>query len=134
MTNKSKGAKKKKKSNKLRIPIPPPTEFHKNKKKYNRKKKHKKEPLTTKVTKINYKYHCRLFYKNEVFNEMVCKEQKDIRFCIKEMLRWYDKCRGDSQMANASRNRNNLNNNKPIGKIWYNNQLKRVKNDNTHVK
>jgi len=64
------------------------------------------EELTTKVTKINDKYHVRLFKNGKVIDEMVCKFKHEIGICCKNMLRWYNKLGGTSKMAEASRNRN----------------------------
>ena len=83
------------------------------------------EKLTTKVTKINNRFHCRLFENKKVFSEIACKEKQDIRFCMWYMLRWYDKLGGKSLMAAATRNRKEI---KPIGKIWYESQLENMKN------
>jgi len=79
------------------------------------------EILKTKVTKIKNKYHCRLYEKNKVINEMACIEKSDISFCMHEMLRWYNKLGGISKMASASRLRNK--NYKPNNKIWYKKDL-----------
>ena len=66
----------------------------------------KKELLSTKVTYINGKYYCRLLKDGEVHSEMVCKHKEDVGLCLKEMLRWYDKCGFPySRMADASRHR-----------------------------
>ena len=78
------------------------------------------EILTTKVTRINNKYHCRLLNNKLVCHEVVCKEKKDISFCVSYMLRWFDKYNNQySKMARASRERATLKPRHPIGKIWY---------------
>ena len=50
--------------------------------------------LETKVTKINGRYHCRILKDNKVCDEMACTLKEDIGFCIRSMLRMYDKCGG----------------------------------------
>ena len=82
------------------------------------------EELTTKVTKINNRWHCRLYNVESVFDEMACSDQRDIGYCMKEMLRWYDKLGFEpfSKMAIASRHR--IKNNQNIhGKIYYKNDI-----------
>lgn len=76
------------------------------------------DALTTKVTKIENRWHCRLMKGDVVFDEMACYKQTDIGYCFKEMLRWYDKMGWtDSPMASASRDRQKLNS--PEGKILH---------------
>jgi hypothetical protein len=79
------------------------------------------ELLTTKVTAINGRYHCRLLRDGKVYDEMACVEKEDIGYCMREMLRWYDKCGGTSRMADASRHRGK--NLTAKGKIWYRSQM-----------
>jgi len=83
--------------------------------------KTKAELLTTKVTKINGRYHCRILEGDKVHDEMACELKEDIGFCIRSMLRMYDKCGGNSKMASASRMRGK--NLSPRGKVWYRSQL-----------
>ena len=82
------------------------------------------ERLTTKVTNINGRFHCRLFDYNKLFDEMACKDKRDISFCMYTMLRWYDKLGGRSRMASRSRDR--AMRKPPINhsKIWYKKDLK----------
>lgn len=77
--------------------------------------------LHTAVTKIGKKYHCRLFNKGKVVDEMACKNKCDISFCCATMLRWFDKLGGVNDMASASRLRQK--NTNPVGKIWYRKDL-----------
>ena len=81
----------------------------------------KDEELTTKTTKINGRYHNRLYKNGIVIDEVACSLKIDIGFCYRWMLRWHDKCGGLSKMASSSRIRNNKNkiNIHPVGKIWY---------------
>jgi len=82
------------------------------------------EPLETKVTFINDKYHCRIIRKSDgkVIDEMACKLKEDVSFCFRYMFRMYDKCWGDSPMADASRHRGK--NHIPKGNIVYPAKLK----------
>ena len=79
------------------------------------------DELTTKVTSINGRYHCRLLRGESVVDEMACKLKEDIGYCIRYMLRMYDKCGGTSLMADASRHRGK--NQIAKGKIWYPSQI-----------
>jgi len=84
-----------------------------------------KEILSTKVTRINDKFHCRLYKKDKVFDEMACNDKRDISFCMSSMLRWYDKLGGSSKMASNARSRLNKKALKPFGKIWYKKDLEK---------
>lgn len=75
------------------------------------------EPIETKVTFINDQYHCRLIKDGKVIDEMACKLKEDVSFCFRYMFRMYDKCYGDSSMADASRHRGK--NHEPKGVIRY---------------
>lgn len=81
------------------------------------------EELTTKVTTIDGRYHCRLIRVKDdsVASEMACKLKEDIGYCIRYMMRMYDKCGGTSLMADASRHRGK--NQTAKGKIWYPSQI-----------
>lgn len=79
------------------------------------------DPVTTKVTRIDDRYHCRIFHEGKLYDEMACKLKEDIGFCFRYMLRMYDKCGGQSKMADASRFRGK--NLCPRGKIWYSSQI-----------
>jgi len=87
------------------------------------------EILTTKVTTINGRFHCRIIDKatQRVKNEMACESRQDVGYCMRYMLRMYDKCGGVSLMADASRHRRDAEdgwkNTEPKGKIWYPNQI-----------
>jgi len=84
------------------------------------------DQLTTKVTAINGRFHCRLLLGDKVKNEMACKLKQDTGFCIRYMLRMYDKCGGTSLMADASRHRQKDDSgleSKPKGKVWYPSQI-----------
>jgi hypothetical protein len=86
------------------------------------------EPLITKVTTINGRYHCRIIdaVTRKVENEMACELRADIGYCMKYMLRMYDKCSGMSLMADASRHRQKGEDRResvPKGKVWYPSQI-----------
>jgi len=84
------------------------------------------DDLNTIVTRINNKYHIRLYKHDEVVSEMACASKLDIGFCCAELLRWYSKMGGVSKMAEASRNRCKKTIS-PVGKIWYENELNILK-------
>lgn len=77
-----------------------------------------KERLDIKVTKINNKWHARLYNLNtgQILDESACKLKSDIGWICREMLRWYDKLGGISKFASAARNRQK---GKPEGKVYY---------------
>ena len=88
----------------------------------------KTEPLITKVTTIDGRFHCRLIRKKDssVASEMACEVRGDIGYCMRYMLRMYDKCGGMSPMADASRHRQKgVARCEPVpkGKVWYSNQI-----------
>lgn len=87
-----------------------------------------------KVTTINDRHHARLFYKDDVIDEMACEEKADIGYICRTMMRWADKCGGD-EFTNASRNRRNsdLLSTEHRGRIWYRNQLETLKRKNGHL-
>jgi hypothetical protein len=80
------------------------------------------EKLRTKVTYIHNRYHIRLLEEDLLINEMACKLKEDIGWCCREILRWYEKLGGISKMAEASRNRQKIH--QPIGKVWYEKDLR----------
>jgi hypothetical protein len=82
------------------------------------------EPLSTKVTKINNRWHCRLFRGEKIIDEMACSDQRDVGFCMYTMLRWYAKMSylPVSPMAEATRHRNKPHP-KTGAKIWYQKDL-----------
>jgi len=76
------------------------------------------ETLSTTTTFIKDKYHIRLLDEGKVIDEMVCNEKIDIGYCIKQMLRWYDKLGGTSKMASSSRGRHKHEDLWSYGKVW----------------
>ena len=80
-----------------------------------------KETLSIKTTRINDRWHARLYKKEKIVDEMACNDRRDIGYICKEMLRWYDKMGGVSDMATSSRRRNKSRH--IYGKVWY---LKKV--------
>ena len=86
------------------------------------------------VTTINGRHHARLYYKDDVIDEMACEEKADIGYICRTMMRWADKCGGDA-FTNASRDRRNVDLSSPEhrGRIWYRNQLEKMKEKNEHL-
>ena len=79
-----------------------------------------KEIFSTKVTRLgNGTYGCRLFKEGELVCEVRTKNRMEIQPAIKDMLRTFDKMGYASNMAHASRMRNN---NMPVNSnkfIWH---------------
>lgn len=79
-----------------------------------------------KVTKINNKYHIRLFVDGSVHEEQACQLKSDIGVVARSMLRWFDKGGGCSMQAHNTRKRMNAkfgadpasNKLTPVGKVW----------------
>jgi hypothetical protein len=65
------------------------------------------EPLSTKMTFINGWYHCRLFNKGELHQELRCSDKRDVGYAFRYMMRWYDKMGGVSKWAMKARERHN---------------------------
>jgi len=86
-----------------------------------------KEKLRTKTTFIKDRFHIRLLENDLLINEMACRDKIDIGWCCKYMLRWYDKLGGMSKMASSSRDRNCKNYTEPVGRIWYEKDLRNKK-------
>jgi len=81
--------------------------------------------LRIKVTKINNRWHSRLFENDNVIDEMACVKSEDIGWICREMLRWYDKMSDNSdELAKSARKRQTS---KPIGQIYYSHKLKQGK-------
>ena len=82
--------------------------------------------ITTKVTRINGRFHVRLYNANmEVLDEMACDLKCDIGYVCYELMRWYCKLGGNSSYAKATRHRNKYNG--PKGRIYYRNELENEK-------
>lgn len=80
-----------------------------------------------KVTKINSRWHARLTYKGEVWDEMACANRVDIGYICRTMMRWFDKNGGCSKVASDSRRRLNqkeTNHQGPVGEVWYQSKLR----------
>lgn len=75
-----------------------------------------------KVTRINDRWHGRLYYDGACIDEMACECQEDIGVICKEMLRWFDKLGGESIYADKARHRKSSYRD-PVGKIWYKKDL-----------
>ena len=78
--------------------------------------------LRIKVTKINNRWHSRLFENDNVIDEMACVKSEDIGWICREMLRWYDKMSDNSDELAKSASKRQIS--KPIGQIYYSNKLK----------
>jgi len=84
----------------------------------------KEEPLSIEVTKVGNVWHSRLYYHDNLIDEMACAARMDIGWISREMLKWYDKGLGPvSTFASQARKRHT----KPAaGKVWYRGQLNDV--------
>lgn len=82
------------------------------------------EPFTTKVTKINDRWHVRLIHIEDgsIVDEMACDNKENISYLCFVMLRWADKMGWVSPMALASRKRQDKMYKAP-GIIWYRKEL-----------
>ena len=78
--------------------------------------------MKIKVTRINNRYHARLTQDDVILDEMACSDKQDIGWICREMLRWQDKLGNTTAWTFSARERHNSDP-KPIGKIWYKNQL-----------
>lgn len=69
-----------------------------------------------KVTRINNRYHCRLYREDKIIDETACNLRLDIGYVCREMLRTVDKCGGGDDFTHAARMRNVSG---PVGKIFW---------------
>jgi hypothetical protein len=76
------------------------------------------EPLSTKVTCIAGKYHCRLFNNGVLVSEIQCDLKQDIGWSCREMLRRQSKLGSISRFAEAARERQMKTPN-PVGKYMW---------------
>jgi hypothetical protein len=58
-----------------------------------------------KVTRIGSSYHCRVFTNGILNQEAIAKDQSEIGFVCKDLLRWEDKCGNISDFASSARER-----------------------------
>jgi hypothetical protein len=77
-----------------------------------------------KTTRINDRWHCRLYCGNRVIDEMACDSSIDIGWVCRELLRWFNKIGDTTDYSHSARVRQNSAR-PPIGKIWYSNALER---------
>ena len=85
---------------------------------------------TIKITKINNRYHARLFVGDVIRDEMACESRLDVGFISREMLRWLDKGGEGGLFAKAARYRQHKQakgNTGPKGQIWYQHELDKQK-------
>ena len=77
---------------------------------------------STKVTRINNRWHCRLFVGDKLIDEMACEYRTDVGYCCRTMMRWYDKACGGNEHSRAVRDRmwnKEKYPNGPEGRVWY---------------
>ncbi len=58
-----------------------------------------------KVTRLNNRWHTRLYVNDKVRSEMACEYRADIGWACRQMLSWYQRLGGNSVFANAARRR-----------------------------
>ena len=80
------------------------------------------------VTKIKNRWHARLLKDDTILNEMACREQEDIGFICREMLRWANKLGHTVAFTYAARRRVSENKLTPTGKIWRKRDLDEERN------
>ncbi|AAQ17778.1 hypothetical protein Aeh1ORF116c [Aeromonas phage Aeh1] len=76
----------------------------------------------TKLTRINNKYHCRLYVNDKLYDEMACEFRLDVGLCFRIMMRWLDKTSGDNAHTTAVRRRmwdKEKYQHTSVGKLWY---------------
>lgn len=59
-----------------------------------------------KVSRINNRYHVRIFLNGKINQEAVCNKE-NIGFTCRSLLRWEDKCGNMSKYASSARERHN---------------------------
>jgi hypothetical protein len=65
-----------------------------------------KDPLRTKVVKLDEnEYHCYLIYNGNVYDELICTNNKDVAFCFRDMAKEYIKVHGDEVSIGGIANR-----------------------------
>lgn len=74
-----------------------------------------------KVTRINNRYHARLFINGNLYDEMACQYRSDIGWICREMLRWADKNGFSNDHTSSARGRQDTQ--ITHGKVWYRNRL-----------
>lgn len=85
------------------------------------------------VTTINGRHHVRLFYKDDVIDEMACEDKMDIGYISRQMLRWADKRGGDcftSSVRGRMYDKKYQTAEQHRGRIWYRHQLETMKAKN----
>lgn len=71
-----------------------------------------------KVTRINNRYHARLFVNGIFSDEMACELRSDIGWICREMMRWCDKLGAGNNHTDSARRRHNKDS-APRGKVLY---------------
>lgn len=82
----------------------------------------RKDTLDIRVTRVNNRYHARLFCEGRVIDEMACECRSDIGWICREMLRWDDKLGGGTAWASAARHRQ-TSTALLAGRVWWRIQL-----------
>lgn len=84
--------------------------------------------MEIKVTKINGRYHIRLFREGSLHDESAVQLRCDIGYACRDMLRWYDKMCYEpfSKMAISARHRGK--NHLLRGKLWPKHKLEYDRN------
>jgi hypothetical protein len=72
--------------------------------------------LTTKVTRINGRWHARLLVDGKVYDEVAVYNRIDIGWACRTMLRWLDKNGWGDAFSSAARKRNIRG---PFGQVDY---------------
>jgi len=75
------------------------------------------------VRHINNKYHARLYRDGKLVDEMACKEQRDIGFICRKMLRNQDHNGFSTEYTTSARKRHFENDLEPHGKIYQSSDL-----------
>lgn len=73
--------------------------------------------MNIKVTKLNNKYHARLYRDDILISEYACNSKLDIGYMCREMLTWQDKLGNGNAWTMSARIRHNKDNS-PVDKIW----------------
>ena len=83
--------------------------------------------LSVEVKRINNRWHARVLKNDsQILDEMACERREDIGWICREMLRWVDKNGFDAdKFSESARKRKNEDSCQTLGKVWYQNQLKR---------
>lgn len=90
--------------------------------------------IKVKVTTINSRHHIRLIKDDRVLDEMACDNKQDITWCCRELLYWHSKCGGIEPLTSAARERHRMEDTRPVGRVYYNPELREIKERNLKKK